>query len=166
MTGGAQAFTNAKKAIAIDLHLVNSRHAWLMWLGVAGLVWLICAIVSLAWWQWLILFIVSIGASVWHAAVRSSIPIKIVADNLDGIWLLQLPQNKADKNRDKPLIYQAYFDECRLVDLGLTQVIVLKFFVVIPVKTPLTVVIYADQLSTQAFGQLVVLSRFVGKNTG
>lgn len=170
-----------KTAITLDVAIVPSRAALGLWLGVLAVVWLICMAVGMAWWQWLILLLVSM-ASTWHYYRTRQAISHISCTHYDGVWLLgksvlsnhkHLPKPlhppleqtvnyvaKHPSNSSNPLIYQAYLNDCYSVNLGLTQAVVLNFFTILPNKTSLTVVLFADQVTADDFAKLSALARW------
>lgn len=175
-----------------------SRVSLGLWLGVIVAVWLICLAVGMAWWQWLILLLVS-TATTWHYYRTRHAISHISCTHYDGVWLLGTssasnhkhlphpshqpinqsanlatkhsfnlpnlpnpsnPPNPKPSAPSKPLIYQAYLNDCHLVNLGLTQVIVLQFFTILPKKSGLTVVLFADQITADEFAKLSALARW------
>lgn len=177
-----------------------SRVSLGLWLGVQAVVWLICLAVGMAWWQWLILLLVSM-ATTWHYYRTRHAISHVSCTHYDGVWLvgtssvsnrqlphsshqpLAQPTNHTTKHPSnlpnltnlpnpsnltnpkllapyKPLIYQAYLNDCHLVNLGLTQVIVLQFFTILPKKSGLTVVLFADQITADEFAKLSALARW------
>lgn len=165
-----------------------SRVSLGLWLGVLVAVWLICLAVGMAWWQWLILLLVSM-ATTWHYYRTRHVISHISCTHYDGVWLVgassvsnrQLPHpshqphnqsanlatkhlfnspNPSNLPNPKPLIYQAYLNDCHLVNLGLTQVLVLQFFTILPKKSGLTVVLFADQITADEFAKLSALARW------
>lgn len=178
-----------KTAITLDVAIMPSRVSLGLWLGVQAVVWLICLAVGMAWWQWLILLLVS-TATTWHYYRTRHVISHISCTHYDGVWLvgtssvsnrqlphpshqpLAQPTNHTTKHPSnlpnptkmsapsKPLIYQAYLNDCHLVNLGLTQVIVLQFFTILPKKSGLTVVLFADQITADEFAKLSALARW------
>ncbi len=169
-----------------------SRVSLGLWLGVQAVVWLICLAVGMAWWQWLILLLVS-TATTWHYYRTRHAISHISCTHYDGVWLVgtssesnkylshpshqpinqsanlatkhlfnspNLPNQPKLSAPSKPLIYQAYLNDCHLVNLGLTQVIVLQFFTILPKKSGLTVVLFADQITADEFAKLSALARW------
>lgn len=186
-----------KTAITLDVAIMPSHVSLGLWLGVQAVVWLICLAVGMAWWQWLILLLVS-TATTWHYYRTRHAISHISCTHYDGVWLvgtssesnkylshpshqpINQPTNLAKKHSfnltnlpnpsnlpnpklsvpSKPLIYQAYLNDCHLVNLGLTQVIVLQFFTILPKKSGLTVVLFADQITADEFAKLSALARW------
>ena len=57
------------------------------------------------------------------------------------------------------LSFLAYFHDIDAVALGITQAVILDFYVILPKKQRLRVVIFQDQLTARDFSQLMALAR-------
>lgn len=76
---------------------------------------------------------------------------------IDGVWLLSFPirskqaATTQDDPKDTHVIHQAYLHDIRLVDLGLSLVVVINFYAISPRRQPLSVIIFADQTDSHNF---------------
>lgn len=133
------------------------------------LVLLICLAVGLSWWQWASLGVctgVLIGFYAYHQ--RSGIR-QMSSRQIDGVWLLSFPirskqaATTQDDPKDTHVIHQAYLHDIRLVDLGLSLVVVINFYAISPRRQPLSVIIFADQTDSHNFSKLSALARLYQK---
>lgn len=88
---------------------------------------------------------------------------------IDGVWLLSFSARSKqaattqDNSKDTHVIHQAYLHDIRLVDLGLSLVVIINFYAISPRKQPLSIIIFADQTDSQTFSKLSALARLYQK---
>ncbi len=88
---------------------------------------------------------------------------------IDGVWLLSFPirskqaATTQDDPKDTHVIHQAYLHDIRLVDLGLSLVVVINFYAISPRRQPLSIIIFADQTDSHNFSKLSALARLYQK---
>lgn len=155
--------------LVLDAAFVPTRTGWYLWMSTIVLVLLICLAVGLSWWQWVSLGVctgVLIGFYAYHQ--RSGIR-QMSSRQIDGVWLLSFPirskqaATTQDDPKDTHVIHQAYLHDIRLVDLGLSLVVVINFYAISPRRQPLRVIIFADQTDSHNFSKLSALARLYQK---
>lgn len=155
--------------LVLDATFVPTRMGWYLWMSTIFLVVLICLAVGLSWWQWVSLGVcvgVLIGFYAYHQ--RSGIR-QMSSRQIDGVWLLSFSARSKqaattqDNSKDTHVIHQAYLHDIRLVDLGLSLVVIINFYAISPRKQPLSVIIFADQTDSQTFSKLSALARLYQK---
>ena len=155
--------------LVLDAAFVPTRTGWYLWMSTIVLVLLICLAVGLSWWQWVSLGVctgVLIGFYAYHQ--RSGIR-QMSSRQIDGVWLLSFPVRSKqtatiqDDPKDTYVIHQAYLHDIRLVDLGLSLVVIINFYAISPRRQPLSVIIFADQTDSHNFSKLSALARLYQK---
>lgn len=155
--------------LVLDAAFVPTRMGRYLWMSTIFLVVLICLAVGLSWWQWVSLGVcvgVLIGFYAYHQ--RSGIR-QMSSRQIDGVWLLSFSARSKqaattqDNSKDTHVIHQAYLHDIRLVDLGLSLVVIINFYAISPRKQPLSVIIFADQTDSQTFSKLSALARLYQK---
>lgn len=151
----------AKNILSLDMEIGSSCVSRWLWYGIVFLVGLICFVAGLLWWQWVVLILVAIGLGCSCHNPRLAVR-QLSTKQIDGVWLLSVSPTKpppSPNQQSKPLIHQAYLHKIRLVDLGITQVVVMQFYVIVPKKSQISVAIFADQINTEQFAKLAGLAR-------
>ncbi|MFB6347961.1 hypothetical protein ACFBZI_00620 [Moraxella sp. ZJ142] len=156
--------SNPKNALTIDITLRPTKAGVWLWWGVIALVWLLCLAADLSWWQWLILLLITIFISHYYQTGRANDIQKFSTRQIDGVWLLA--GTASTRHAPKPpraIVYQAYLQKITAVNLGITQAVILQFFVILPKKSPKTLMIFGDQLTPSERSQLLALAKLYGK---
>lgn len=88
---------------------------------------------------------------------------------IDGVWLLSFSARSKqavttqDNSKDTHVTHQAYLHDIRLVDLGLSLVVIINFYAISPRRQPLSIIIFADQTDLHNFSKLSALARLYQK---
>ena len=162
-----------KNTLKLDIKIKASKSLIVFSCAVIVVVLLLCAAVSLSIWQWLVLALLG-SVLLMHIHWRQKHRVHhISTDEIDGVWLLakmdtqlsalsvrhRLGAPTLKKRLDQAIIHQAYLHDIDAVALGITQAVILDFYVILPKKQRLRVVIFQDQLTARDFSQLMALAR-------
>lgn len=144
---------NPKNRFDLDVAIFGSKLRWLCFsifiLCIVMLAW----VINVSWWQWSLLILIILLLGIFYAKTRR--PHRLISQQTDGIWLLQMNQNQSSV-----LIWQAYLNRIDLKNLGIGRALCLQFFVISPKKQHFDVVIFEDSVTKESFSKLVVLSNF------
>lgn len=169
-----------KNTLDLDIQIaIGSSIRWLSG-GVIVAVLLICAAVNLPLWQWFVMIVCALvlTADIYSRQKRGVCHMSV--REIDGIWLLSEPNLSANTRSKMPVlrqqssikhpknshqnqsvVHQAYLHHIKAVPLGITQALVLDFYVILPRKRRLSMVLFQDQLTPYCFSKLLALTRLM-----
>lgn len=145
--------SHSKNHLDLQIDLGFSYRRWWILLGVVACFSILLLAANLSWWHWLVWLLVCVGLMAWWAMERRI--VSLGTQSIDELWQIESVLFAQPKQ-----LWQGYLVKVWHADLGVAQVIGLQFFIILPKKRSMTVLIFDDMLPKNKFAKLVVLSKF------